>query len=125
MGRQVNMAFPAGLLRLHGKAALVTGGYGGIRESVSRGLAAVGAKVVIAGRNFEKASAAAAAIRELGYARSGRGDMAIVCHGAGEQTERSTRPGAPRSVSGAAIPETLDTERQWQATAIGDRGAGG
>jgi gluconate 5-dehydrogenase len=60
------MAFPDGLLRLDGKAALVTGGYGGIGDSVSRGLAAAGAKVAIAGRNCEKASAAAAAIRELG-----------------------------------------------------------
>ena len=66
MGRQVNMAFPDGLLRLDGKAALVTGGYGGIGDSVSRGLAAAGAKVAIAGRHCEKASAAAAAIRELG-----------------------------------------------------------
>ncbi|HXP60061.1 MAG TPA: SDR family oxidoreductase [Dongiaceae bacterium] len=61
------MGLPDDLLRLDGKVALVTGGYGGIGESVSRSLAAVGAKVAIAGRNRGKAGAAAAAIRELGH----------------------------------------------------------
>ena len=54
------------IFRLDGKAALVTGGYGGIGEAVSRGLAAAGAKVAVAGHNAEKACAAAAALRELG-----------------------------------------------------------
>ena len=61
------MSLPEDLLRLDGKVALVTGGYGGIGLSVSRGLAAAGAKVAIAGRNRDKACAAAAAIRELGH----------------------------------------------------------
>ena len=39
------MTSPADLLRMDGKVALVTGGYGGIGESVSRGLAALGARV--------------------------------------------------------------------------------
>jgi NAD(P)-dependent dehydrogenase (short-subunit alcohol dehydrogenase family) len=54
------------IFRLDGKAALITGGYGGIGEAVSRGLAAAGAKVAVAGHNAEKACAAAAALRELG-----------------------------------------------------------
>jgi NAD(P)-dependent dehydrogenase (short-subunit alcohol dehydrogenase family) len=61
------MAFPEDLLRLDGKVALVTGGYGGIGESVSRGLAAAGAKVAVAGHNREKARAAAAALSQLGH----------------------------------------------------------
>jgi gluconate 5-dehydrogenase len=50
------------LLRLDDQVALVTGGYGGIGESVVRGLAALGAKVAIAGHNREKAEALAATI---------------------------------------------------------------
>ena len=42
---------------LKGKVALVPGGYGGIGAAVCRGLAAQGAKVVIAGRNFDRALA--------------------------------------------------------------------
>jgi NAD(P)-dependent dehydrogenase (short-subunit alcohol dehydrogenase family) len=44
---------------LHGKVALVTGGYGGIGEAVCRGLVSVGAKVAVAGHNAEKAAACA------------------------------------------------------------------
>jgi len=41
---------------------LVTGGYGGIGEAVSRGLIAMGAQVAIAGHNGEKAAACAATL---------------------------------------------------------------
>lgn len=54
------------LLGLNGKVALVTGGYGGIGESVSCGLAALGAKVAVAGHNAGKACACAAALRDGG-----------------------------------------------------------
>jgi gluconate 5-dehydrogenase len=54
------------LFRLDGKVALVTGGYGGIGEAVSRGLAAAGAKVGVSGHNAEKAAACAEAIRKQG-----------------------------------------------------------
>jgi gluconate 5-dehydrogenase len=54
------MTTPDQLLRLDNQVALVTGGYGGIGESVVRGLAALGAKVAIAGHNSSKAKILAA-----------------------------------------------------------------
>ena len=41
---------------LAGKIAFVPGGYGGLGVAVCRALAAAGAKVIVAGRNFAKAS---------------------------------------------------------------------
>ncbi len=54
------------LFRLDGKVAVVTGGYGGIGEAVCRGLSAVGAKVVVAGRNGERAEALVTSLKQLG-----------------------------------------------------------
>jgi NAD(P)-dependent dehydrogenase (short-subunit alcohol dehydrogenase family) len=54
------------LFRLDGKVALVTGGYGGIGEAVCRGLAAVGAKVTVAGRNGAKAEQLASSLKQDG-----------------------------------------------------------
>ena len=54
------------LFRQDGKVALVTGGYGGIGEAVSQGLALLGARVAIAGHNGEKAEACAANLRGTG-----------------------------------------------------------
>ena len=48
---------------LKGKVAIVTGGNGGIGLGMARGLAAAGARVVVAGRNAQKSAAAA---KELG-----------------------------------------------------------
>jgi 2-deoxy-D-gluconate 3-dehydrogenase len=48
---------------LKGRVAIVTGGNGGIGLGMARGLAAAGAKVVVAGRNKEKSAAAA---KEIG-----------------------------------------------------------
>src|SRR5512134_1569784 len=50
------------LFDLKGKAALVTGGNGGIGLGMARGLAQAGAKVAIAGRDQEKNAAAAKAL---------------------------------------------------------------
>jgi gluconate 5-dehydrogenase len=55
------------LFRLDGKVALVTGGYGGIGEAVCRGLAAVGAKVAVAGRNAERAESLAESLKGDGH----------------------------------------------------------
>src|SRR5438045_3216792 len=43
----------------------------------------------------------------------------------GRSTERSARPGSPRSVSGVALKEGMDQESQRQNEAVGDCGAGG
>jgi NAD(P)-dependent dehydrogenase (short-subunit alcohol dehydrogenase family) len=55
------------LFQLEGKVALVTGGYGGIGEAVCRGLAGAGARIGIAGRNRERASACAESLKAEGY----------------------------------------------------------
>jgi 2-deoxy-D-gluconate 3-dehydrogenase len=54
------------LFDLGGKAALVTGGNGGIGLGMARGLAQAGAAVAIAARNRTKADAALAELRRLG-----------------------------------------------------------
>jgi len=51
---------------LSGKVAIVTGGNGGIGLGMARGLAAAGARVVIAARNQDKSRSAAAQLDTLG-----------------------------------------------------------
>ncbi len=55
------------MFRLDGKVVLVPGGYGGIGEAVCRGLAAVGAKVAVAGRSSKKSEALAQSLKTDGY----------------------------------------------------------
>lgn len=55
------------LFRLDGKVALVTGGYGGIGLAVCRGLAAMGAKIAVAGQNGERATAFAQQLQAQGH----------------------------------------------------------
>src|SRR5688572_24941456 len=61
------MASTDKFLRLDGKIALVTGGYGGIGEAVSRALGSAGAKVAVTGHNADKARACAAALTQAGF----------------------------------------------------------
>jgi 2-deoxy-D-gluconate 3-dehydrogenase len=56
------------LFDLQGKAALVTGGNGGIGLGMARGLAGAGAKVAISGRDAKKNAAAAKAIGAKAFA---------------------------------------------------------
>jgi len=61
------------LFSLEGKIALVTGGYGGIGQAITEGLAALGAKVAISGHNLEKAKACAADLNSRGLDAYGCG----------------------------------------------------
>jgi 2-deoxy-D-gluconate 3-dehydrogenase len=67
---------------LKGRVAIVTGGNGGIGLGMARGLAAAGAKVVIAGRNRDKSLAAAA---QLGRS-AGNAALAIEVDVTGEKS---------------------------------------
>src|SRR3990167_8236108 len=53
---------------LTGNVAIVTGGNGGIGLGMARGLAAAGARVVVAARNRDKSRAAPAELAKLGGA---------------------------------------------------------
>ena len=55
------------LFRLDGKAALVTGGAGGIGAAVCTGLAEMGARVAVAGRDGNKTAACADRLRAAGH----------------------------------------------------------
>jgi gluconate 5-dehydrogenase len=52
--------------RLDGKVALVTGGYGGLGDAISRGLIRAGAKVAVSGHDADKAAGCADALRAAG-----------------------------------------------------------
>ena len=54
------------LFDLSGKAAVVTGGNGGIGLGMAEGLASLGANIAIVGRNAEKAEAALVTLRDMG-----------------------------------------------------------
>jgi gluconate 5-dehydrogenase len=52
---------------LDGKAALITGGYGGIGRAVSEGLARMGARVAVAGHDAQRAAACARGLQQQGH----------------------------------------------------------
>ena len=54
------------LFDITGKVAIVTGGNGGIGLGMAKGMASIGASILVAGRNAEKADAAVAALRTIG-----------------------------------------------------------
>lgn len=60
--RPVPPADPAGLFRLDGQVALVTGGTSGLGAAIVQAFAAQGATVVISYRNAERCEEAAAAL---------------------------------------------------------------
>jgi len=60
----------ASLFGLSGKIALIVGGYGAIGETISRSLAELGAAVVVAGHNGDKAAALAADLNGQGLRAS-------------------------------------------------------
>ena len=62
---------------LKGKVAFVPGGYGGLGSVICRGLAAEGAKVIVAGRDLGKATALARTIRGTALALDVRSVDAI------------------------------------------------
>ena len=54
------------LFDITGKVAIVTGGNGGIGLGMAKGMASIGASILVAGRNADKARAAVAALRTIG-----------------------------------------------------------
>jgi len=70
-----------GLFDLRGRVAFVPGGYGGIGEAISWGLALAGARVAIAGRNADKAEALASQLRDAGLDAHG---LAMDAHSVAE-----------------------------------------
>jgi NAD(P)-dependent dehydrogenase (short-subunit alcohol dehydrogenase family) len=71
---------------LKGKTALVTGSTSGIGHAIARGLAAVGADVVVNGRTQAKVDAAVAAIAKAAQGGKVRGVAADVSTDAGCKT---------------------------------------
>jgi gluconate 5-dehydrogenase len=61
----------ADLFDLTDKVAYIPGGYGGIGEAISWGLALRGAKVVVSGRNQDKAETLASQLNSAGFEASG------------------------------------------------------
>lgn len=57
---------PSALFDLTGKAAIVTGGNGGIGLGIAKGLAQAGASIVVAARNQEKTAQALKQLQALG-----------------------------------------------------------
>ena len=97
-------------LSLKGKIAFVPGGYGGLGAAICRGLAAHGAKVIVAGRSLTQANALAEKIRGVAIAMDVRDPQDI------ENSLKSTkRIDILVNCAGVQREETLDkvTEDAW------------
>jgi NAD(P)-dependent dehydrogenase (short-subunit alcohol dehydrogenase family) len=106
---------------LSGKAALVTGGNGGIGLGMAEGLAAAGAKVVIWGQNPEKSAKAEATLKAYGgevlVQRVDVADEAAVVAGVAEAITAMGRldfVAANAGVGGGAASFTEYTTEQWR-----------
>jgi gluconate 5-dehydrogenase len=71
--RQRSQVAEPDLFDLTGKVAFIPGGYGGIGEAVARGLAARGARIVVAGRQHDRALFVARELEQAGYDAFGFG----------------------------------------------------
>jgi retinol dehydrogenase-14 len=76
---------------MNGKTVLVTGGTGGIGKATALGLAAMGAHLVITGRDPGRAGGAAAEIRAAG---GGRADAFVADLSSQAQVRQPDTPGA-------------------------------
>lgn len=63
---QIDRSLSQQLFNLDGKVVFVAGGYGGIGEAVSVGLASAGAKIVVAGRSLSRSQALVDRLNEAG-----------------------------------------------------------
>jgi NAD(P)-dependent dehydrogenase (short-subunit alcohol dehydrogenase family) len=88
---------------LSGKTALVTGSTSGIGHAIAKGLAAVGADVVVNGRTQGKAEAAAAAIAKAMPGTKVRGVAADVSTAAGCKTLMEALPEVDILINNAGI----------------------
>ena len=61
----------AGLFNLVGQVAFLPGGYGGIGEAIAWGLALCGARVMVVGRDGDKADSLAKSLRDAGFEAAG------------------------------------------------------
>ena len=97
-------------MSLEGKIAFVPGGYGGIGTAVCRALAQAGAKVIVAGRNAEKAKKLARRIRGIGMGLDVRSPREIA-----KALKLFPRIDLFVNCAGISREETLDkvTEEAW------------
>lgn len=110
---------------LSGKAALITGGNGGIGLGMAEGLAAAGAKVAVWGQNPEKNAKAEAALRAHGVEvlvqKVDVADEAAVVAGVAEALEAFGRldfVAANAGIGGGAPFEEMTTEKWRRVTTV-------